>query len=535
MWLVILTFLSMMWARHPFTGTDLAPAILSSKPNGIDVYTIRLYLGDPRFEARFLVDFNSSRLVLSGTPAGNPDQMLVYVASHVFLMDYYVDGSAAAAGGCPECHGVFPMGSGSIIWFVYRQVTLTSASIRFVNYIHESAAISCDAPTPEFCAADGAIYDVPMKIYFTFPEATTYVPPWLFHQYKQKRHATGVWPSLDIDFGDAGTLHIPSHVLFDNPLGEKPRLFIADHPDGSNYTVLGNRVFLAAQFYKSLNSHAVGFINWPVYPNYSLIALLAVAILYTLYFRSNLTPPIYFVSRKLIRAEMLSLVFNMMLEGFVVLAPITVLITGHVLPHLFTPLYFGIILLIAIAFHLFVGCITQLMFWGDGVELLGFMTISNLQSKYSPSTRFGYVRLRVIREMVFETSVLLAVFLIAFSMRQDSYASYLSFITYIWYVANLTYHIFAVALVSTRSPTPAWVLFAGSTLIVNIALWVALLIEICFPAINLFIPRSGIEIAFYLITMHLLFFPVATYCGVLKASNMVEYIYSTVPPLSRAK
>lgn len=529
MW--IFFFLIMLGLAHnPFVGEELVPGVISNIPNGENVFTVRLTFGDPRREGRFLVDFNSSTLVMSAIPAASPPMLPIRIASSTILMDYVVDYTTAAIRGCPACEGVLPMGSGSPVWFLYTHTTVTSSGIRFSNYIHKKPEIQCIVPRSEFCTARGKVYGTEMDIHFVPDGESIVVPPSVMREYRHRKAEKGWWTEFVIEFGDE-ELVIPSYIMYDQPVGERGRLNMKMHEDGHDYVVLGNSVLNAVQIYKNANEHKIAFRSWPVYKNYSPFALLIVAVLYTLFFRSMETPPIYVINNDIIEENPFIVIFNMFLEGVVILCPTFVFFFTSAHTIIFNPVYMGVILSVMVVYYLLIGALMQTMFWANGVTSIGFLTNINKSSYFEDFRKGGYARLRIAREIVFETSVLLCIFIVSFSMRQDSYASYLAFATYLWFLVSITGNTVACFVATSIGFNITWLVFVSITTTVNITFWMVLVGEVCFPMVNVFIPRGGMEIVFYVVITHFVFIAVTMRKYLVKTRLMMEYIEYKIPEI----
>lgn len=512
-------------------GGDLISAVFSDLSNSDDMYSVRVLLGEARKDARMVTDWNLSHVVLSSPPAGNPEFIVIRFGSSEMTMNYAVDPYMATDKGCPECVGVFPLGSGSHFWYIYRDVVLTPSSIRLGNTISTENKIKCEFPRSEFCVADGTIYGVSTKVYFTPQSAVTYVPDPVFEMYTQKRAIDGYYPDLTIHF-DGGHLTIPGTIIYNDAVGQKPTFFIDRNPDGSSDTYIGYSVIQAALLYKDWDTQTLHIKNHESRLTYSLFQLLLGLASLWLYFRWVETPPIYLIDNDLVVSSTMPVVVNIIFESTAIVFPALLFVFTGVYTVIFNSWFLGISLCVTLLYLLIFGFLSQLCFWANAVERIGLFAKSNGLSRMNPSARQGYVRLRIGREFIVETSLLCSVFIISFVMRTDTFTSYLGAFCYILYLSTFLSFITSGMLSNGFGFNVEWILFFGISIVIGSIWWCALIIEVCFPMFNFFIPRFGPEIFAYVVMFHAMFIALTFRRNIVKALLMFKFVANSVPPLT---
>jgi hypothetical protein len=511
-------------------GGDLISAVFSGLSDSEDIYSVRVLLGEERRDARMVTDFNLSRVVLSSPPPGNPDFIIIRFGGTEMVMDYFVDPYLALSKGCTDCIGVFPLGSGSSFWYTYRDVVLTPMAIRLGSTLHSENKISCEYPRSEFCVADGKIYGIDTKVFFTPASAITYVPEAVYDTYMTKYATDGFWSDLHIDF-DGGTLIIPGTIIYNDAVGQKPTFFIDRNPDGSSDTIIGYSVVQAALLYKKWDEQVLYIKNHETRLTYSIFQLIWVFFAFLIYIRWTETPPIFFIDKVLVVNSAAPVIMNIILESLAIVFPPLLFVFTGVYNVIFDSWYLGISMCVMMLFLICAGVIIEIMFWGNAVQNLGIFTRSGDFTRWNQSTRHGYVRLRIAREFIVETSLLCSMFTVAFVMRTDTFASYLAGLFYLFYMSTFLSHITSGLLANRFGFNIEWVLFLGTSIFVGAIFWGALVLEVVFPLFNFFVPRYGPEVFVYVIIFHVLFITFTFRRHIVKALLMFNFIVDIVPQL----
>jgi hypothetical protein len=533
---MLLVFLSLVLSfafaqiERALYGGDLISAVFSGLSDSEEIYSVRVLLGEARKDARMVTDFNISVVVLSSPPAGNPDFILIRIGSTEMALDYVVDPYMALSKGCTECVGVFPLGSGSPFWYLYRDVILAPSAIRLGSTLHSKNKVYCEYPRSEFCVSDGRIYDIPTKVFFTPESGVTYVPESVYDIYEAKYHADGYWHDLKIEF-DEGTLIIPGTIIFNDPVGQKPTFFIDRNPDGSSNTIIGYSVVQAALLYKQWDEQVLYIKNHETRLTYSLFQLIWVLAAFVIYIRWTETPPIFFIDNILVANSPLPVIMDVVFEALaIVFPPLLFLFTG-VYTVIFDSWYLGVSMCVMMFFLVCAGVVVQIMFWINAVQGLGIFTVAGVFSRQNAAIRHGYVRLRIAREFIVEASLLCSMLTVAFVMRTDTFASYLSGFFYILYMSSFLSYVTSGLMANRFGFNLEWVLFLGVSFFIGSVFWGALALEVCFPLFNFFIPRYGPEIFVYVVIFHALFIAFTFRRYIVKALLMVNFVVDIIPAL----
>lgn len=520
-----------------FGGKNIIPAILADAPSGAVLYTLRMMVGSPPIMRRFVADFEAKKLVLSNRPQLLPDAVLVRVGAHRMLMDYYVDPHAAAEIGCPECDGVFPLGSGSPLWLIYRNVSITTGAV-YLEDRFEPKMMKCITPVPEFCILNATILGFPTEVHIVPNQAETILPGKIYRAYEEDRALATTpayeWEDLKIDFGES-EITIPSSIIYQKAFGESPRLMIKLAPSGQNHVVIGTSALRAFEVYRDWNRNAIGFRNWKTERSYGLPSLFAMLLLMVGFFRWLESPPLYRVTGDLFRDNPIRIGIDMILEMLVLFAPAFFLLTEGTYSVLLNDPYLSAVIGIMVVFLFGWGAFVQIMFWGNAPERIGFLTRksmhgpprirANLPSRDLPIyVNIGLARLRQIREYVYEISILLSVFFIAIEVRQDTLGSFIGLVVYLGCLLVMIYHTVVCFRITRGWQSMAWYLFTISSFVINIFFILGMHTSVFVPGMRKYIPRDDEDLLVTNIFLHLLFIGIIFDYSTRKTHATIEYI-----------
>lgn len=255
----------------------VVPVQMEGSEEATDVPVARIKVGHADETLRLVLDFYAVGVTVSShvpwmrsttymTAAGID---VVDLCHRRIRLPVRYDPEAAAAAGCPTCHGTFGLGRFNPLWMAWKRVTLSGGAMildeeRGGGPLATRPSVKCAIGHPGFCLARARIGNHSYRLDFSFRTQETYLPPAIYDEYvgchNLDKDRPSAWKNLRMWVGDTEIVIRRHHII---PMSQRlgiRRLLVK--PGGGDTIVLGKSTLRALRFLRDTEDETITVMSW---------------------------------------------------------------------------------------------------------------------------------------------------------------------------------------------------------------------------------------------------------------------------------